>query len=239
MGAVQPIRGKIAPLPSPVSRPEYKLAGQGQLQFWVRSYAPFKTFGGGYDGDDRGPSTDTTDTSRIAYVLTFDYGSMKSVATEAFCSRSRGTGFLPRILAYTAPKAHFGKGGVVEGEGTVNHDTVFEPLGRPGSGLAACARMSAAVPLVGVAAAIDIQVSVTFKKGWNDALIVEGNVLGDAFPNCEVFLRDAAGDSTLLHSFRTRGGHGGPYKYLPGQNFRLMGAFKKVLLMNPIGLIGA
>jgi hypothetical protein len=94
------------------------------------------------------------------------------------------------------------------------------------------------VPLVGVAAAIDIQLAVKVTKTWNGYLVIAGNVTGDGFPNCEVFIRDAAGDTSLLHSFRTRGSHAGPYVYLPGQNFRLMGSFKRTLEMNVIGLLG-
>jgi hypothetical protein len=64
-------------------------------------------------------------------------------------------------------------------------------------------------------------------------------VTADAFPNCEVFLRDAAGYSVLLHAFRTSGAEMGPYKYLPPQNFRPMGTFARTLRMNSIGLIDA
>jgi hypothetical protein len=226
------------PLAPPHTRPEYPLPGEGELQLWLRSYAPFKKFGGGYEGDDRGPSTDTRETSRIFYVFTFDYAKMAKVSVTALCDASSAAGFLPRLLAYTSPVARLDMQGRLHAKGHAHQTTTLEPLGRPGTGFAMCAQVSAAVPLVGVAAAIDIQLSVRITKTWNGSLSISGNIMGDGFPNCEVFIRDAAGDSVLLHSFRTRGDHAGPYVYLPGQNFRLMGGFGKLLQMNVIGLLG-
>jgi hypothetical protein len=68
-------------VPPPDTRPEYPLPEQGQLELWLRSYAPFKDFGGGYAGDNRLESTDPRDTAKVTYILTFDYAKMAVVNT--------------------------------------------------------------------------------------------------------------------------------------------------------------
>jgi hypothetical protein len=224
-------------VPPPDTRPEYPLPGQGELEVWLRSYAPFKSFGGGYGGDNRQESTDPRDTARIVYILTFSYGSMTVVDRRAYCHKSHGDGFFPRLMTYTAPRAMVTHDGLLEGQGIATQRTIVQPLGRPGQGFVLSVAVAAGNPLVGMAADIDLQLSLRLLKDWNQILRVVGNVTGDAFPNCEVFLRDAAGDTLLLHSFRTTGGGMGPYKYLPGQNFRHMGGFGRSIKMNPIGLI--
>lgn len=98
-------------------------------------------------------------------------------------------------------------------------------------------QLAAGNPLVGLAADIDIQLNLRVMKERNNALKMSGNIMGDGFPNCEIFVRDAADDTFLIHAYRTPGGPLGPYWYLSGQNFRLMGGFGKRLTMSPIGLI--
>jgi hypothetical protein len=232
-----PPRPSLARVPPPDTRPEYPLAGQGQMELWLRSYAPFKTFGGGYGGDNRQESTEPRDTARVVYVLTFDYAKMTAVDSRAYCHRSHAEGLFPRMMAYTAPRARIAHDGVLEGQGIANQRTTVVPLGRPGQGFALVVEVAAGNPLVGMAADIDLQLSLRILKDGDQSLRVSGYVMGDAFPNCEVFLRDAAGDTLLLHYFRTKGNETGPYEYLPGQNFRPMGGFGRSIRMNPIGLI--
>src|SRR5687767_6258881 len=44
----------------------------GQFELRTRSYAPFHTFGGGFEGDDRGPSARLDVTSRITNKAVID-----------------------------------------------------------------------------------------------------------------------------------------------------------------------
>jgi hypothetical protein len=234
-----PARATVARVPPPDTRPEYPLAGQGELQLWMRCYAPFKTFGGGYRGDNRQESTDTRDSARITYVLTFSYATMAAVTKVARCDKSHGEGIFPSLMAYTRPLGVQVTHDGVQAQAGATERTTLQPMGRPGQGFALAVQVAAGNPLVGVAADIDVQLSMRANKIPDGGLWLSGNLTGDAFPNCEVFLRDAAGYSVLLHVFRTSGDEMGPYKYLPGQNFRPMGTFARALRMNPIGLIDA
>src|SRR5688572_11005531 len=58
----------------------------------IRSYAPFSQFGGGFEGDKRGPSTSPEATSRIAVSLIFNPQSGKVGKPKA---TSSGTIWLP------------------------------------------------------------------------------------------------------------------------------------------------
>lgn len=52
----------------------------------VRSYAPFASFGGGFEGDNRGPSTTPGASSRIAVQIAFN-PQMGRVGTPVATSR--------------------------------------------------------------------------------------------------------------------------------------------------------
>lgn len=111
-------------------------------------------------------------------------------------------------------------------------------MGQAGTGLVIAASVAGGNPLVGGGADIDVRLNARIQKATG-FLTTSGNLMGDGFPNAEVFLRDAAGYAVLLHHYETLGDETGPYVYLPGGNSRLMGAWGKALKMNPIGLLDA
>lgn len=226
--APSPLAGVGTPAPLP-----------GQLELWLRCYAPFKSFGGGYDGDAREESTDVTKTSRVVFVLTIDYArmSMAKPAT-ARCDESHGRGLFPMLMSLPAMSAAGDwRHGVVTGRGNARFTILTEPVGRPGQGLAAAIHVWAGNPLVPIAPDIDVQLNLKLKKDVDTALLASGNLMGDAFPNSELFLRDATGRTSLLHAYRTPGGIYGPFSYLPGSNTRPMGAFGKRLKTTSTGLL--
>jgi hypothetical protein len=141
-------------------------------------------------------------------------------------------------MAYSAPRARINHEGIVEGLGIAKQKTVIQPIGR-GMGFIVSVEIAASNPLVGMAADIDVLLNLRVQRDPNETMRLIGNVMGDAFPNCEVFLRDAADDTLLLHAFRTDGGEFGPYKYLLSHNFRPMGRFAKTIFMTEIGLINS
>ncbi len=66
-----------------------------------------------------------------------------------------------------------------------------------------------------------------------------GTLTGDAFPNAEVFMRAAAADTLMLHTFETIGTAAmGPYVFLPSDNHRPMGSFAKSVKVSAIGFSG-
>jgi hypothetical protein len=80
--------------------------------------------------------------------------------------------------------------------------------------------MAGANPLV--PGAPDIDLSLTLRVGASG---LSGSLVGDAFPNAEVFVVGPGG-ATMLHTFTTPGGPTtGPFLYLPGANTRPMGGF--------------
>jgi hypothetical protein len=77
-----PPRVRWPRVPEPLQTQEYPLPPQGGIQIFVRAYAPFVTFGGGYRGENRHASTDTRATARMRWVFTFDVASMRQVNPE-------------------------------------------------------------------------------------------------------------------------------------------------------------
>ena len=66
--------------------------------------------------------------------------------------------------------------------------------------------------------------AVTLRVGPNGGF--SGSLVGDAFPNAEVFVVRPGGGATMLHTFSTSGGAAtGPFLFLPGANTRPMGNF--------------
>lgn len=147
--------------------------------FSIRSYAPFKEFGGGFEGDNRGPSTASEATSRMAASLIFNpqtgkYG--KPMAT------SSGTVLLPR-----------GWRGM--GEPRV---TLVSAVPVP-NGIAFRMDMSGSNPIFkGFAPDIDLHANITFtlESGF---LRVLAHLTGDRFPNAEMFVSDGRGKSQRAH----------------------------------------
>jgi hypothetical protein len=127
---------------------------------------------------------------------------------------------------------------VIVGEGVAIRRMLVEPVGQPGTGFALTVEIAASNPLVGLAPDIDVQLNLKMTRDIGNSMAVSGNLVGDGFPDCELFLRDAAGDSFLVFAYRTPYAEiAGPMGYLPGHNFRPMGRFSKSVRMTSIGLI--
>jgi hypothetical protein len=76
---------------------------------------------------------------------------------------------------------------------------------------------------VGEVVAVLDSSAVTLRVGPNGGF--SGSLVGDAFPNAEVFVLGPGG-ATMLHTFSTSGGPlTGPSLYLWGVNTRPMGGF--------------
>jgi hypothetical protein len=243
LGSVLP-RVRWPRVPEPLTTPEYPLPPQGGMQIFVRAYAPFEHFGGGYRGDNRVASTDTRATARIKWVFAFDVATMRQVEPAAPSSdQSHGDTLLTGVLAYTVPFSgryvHDPVTGreSVTAQATPSNTQATVPVGRPGQGFALTGTLAGANPLIAGSPDIDVQVNLKVKKR-DGRLEFSGSLMGDAFPNAEVFVRDAAGDAMMLHTFETAGdSESGPMVYLPGDNRRPMGTFARSVLVSSIGLL--
>jgi RHS repeat-associated protein len=176
---------------------------------YVRSFAPWKTFGGSFSGDDRTFTTAHAPggaahsvagaTSRITSIIKFLPMPLAILSETAYSDPSHnsvlGTATAtPHIFSYVT--------------GTTMH-----------------MKMSGAVPLVPFAPDIDVKMDMTVTSGTVQNHY-NGQVYGDAFPDAEVFIVDPSEHATVLDDFSTKGGREtGPAEYLPGDNNRPMGAF--------------
>lgn len=163
----------------------------------LRSYAPFAQFGGGFEGDSRGPSTSTAVTSRIAVSLIFNPQSGKVGKPRA---TSSGTTYLP-----------------------LNWRDMAEPRVTLISAVKVTNGISLRLDLAGsnpllrrIAPDIDLHATMSFTiaEGYFRVL---AQLTGDRFPNAEMFVTDERGQARMLMTYETTSGpFSGPAFALPG-----------------------
>jgi hypothetical protein len=229
----------------------------GEYSLYVRRYAPFASFGGGFEGDNRGFSTSLTATSRTAGIATFTLGS-----TTGFRGYSTGSSWVgPWQVRKSLPWSSIGR---VVGDVRVEIRNV---VGIP-NGISFTVHTYGNLPFKdillhkSIAGAID-----SAKKAmWPDArrlegtpdidtfldlrttlaggrLVFEGVARGDGFPNAEVFVLDPASKALALLDYRARigmtNGVADPYLRLAGNhdNNRLA-SFRKEIALNADGTFG-
>ncbi|WKB50892.1 hypothetical protein [Eleftheria terrae] len=179
-----------------------------------RRYAPFKSFGFGFEGDGReGPSTRLEDTSRTMGTVGFERGSVTPI-----CGTSSGSTFV-------------GLGAYVERLLRRHYSAVRSSVkvtGRSLQQLRFTAMTAGANPMVPGAPTIDTFVDIVASFSSN-ALVLQGKVRGDSFPNAEVFVVDTRGQPVLLFHFATTGGRqSGPFLRLAGNHSgQTIGTFEK------------
>jgi hypothetical protein len=158
----------------------------------VRRYAPFSSFGGGFEGDVRvAGSVNPNATARTIGVITFD-----ALGVQAFMGFSSGSTF-EGAGQWISRKI---------GRSFAQVKTVLSNESTALSSISFTVHTAGANPLVPIAAPdIDtfVDVSVTFDP---NGLVVSGHVRGDSFPNAEVILLDEALSGELLFDFHTSGG---------------------------------
>ena len=74
-------------------------AASSVISIHLRSFAPFESFGGGFEGDNRGFSTDPKVKSRIHTTLKYDYLQNRTLNITSYSS---GTVYLPTGTTATA-----------------------------------------------------------------------------------------------------------------------------------------
>jgi len=173
---------------------------------FFRRYAPFARFGrfnpltvgfGYFEGDDRGPSTNISATSRTYAAVFFNrFGPVYDYAG------SSGTEFHPAI------------GSVIKGMAKVNLAVVRSTLAGPDL-FGFEAHSEGGNPLVPKSPDIDTFVSARIDFGRPNKLVISGNVRGDSFPSLEVFVLDPAQRGALLVDGRATAGRStGPMLHL-------------------------
>jgi RHS repeat-associated protein len=158
----------------------------------LRSYAPYRTFGGGFVGNNRGPSTslDPRVTSKAHVEVVVDPSSGRVCGCFVYENAARHRFFdYGGITAHGLPRAR-----VTQKDGNIFVD------------------MEANNPRVIGSADIDINAKLTIQDG-----AIHWYVSGDGFPNAEMFVVGLAGTATMLDHFETNAWSlTGPYSRLPG-----------------------
>jgi RHS repeat-associated protein len=183
---------------------------------YVRSFAPWKTFGyvpfyGTFSGDNRGFTTAHVPggVARSAAGATSRITSIVKFTLSPFAIVSQ--------VAYSDP-SHDSAGATATG---TPHVTVTT------AGSAMHLKMWGSNPLVSLAPDIDVKLDMTLTIG-SPRTYYDGKLYGDAFPDAEVFIVDPGDHATMLETFTTSGGQTtGPAVDLPGDNSRPMGSFSK------------
>ncbi|MCC5922121.1 MAG: hypothetical protein JJU23_15705, partial [Cyclobacteriaceae bacterium] len=181
----------------------------------IRSFAPFKTFGFGFHGDNRGYSNsrsypnDKGPTARVHQVINFDTDKSK-ISAKAWSSstshmlKSGSPKAKPSINFVDTPKM-FSKGDsktFVFG----THSAGANPMTPEGS------------PNIDVFS----EFSITENKNAG-TLDISGKLTGDNFPSTEAFITDPSGQNLFIGISQIGEGVGrnmGPFTELPGENQR-------------------
>jgi RHS repeat-associated protein len=172
----------------------------------IRSFAPFKTFGGGFHGDNRGYTTSSA-TARVHQVINFDTDK-SSISAKAWSSPTSHR-FLPGSLTET-PSVEFRDGFKTRTSG----DSKTFMFGTHSKG---------ANPMVPGSPNIDVfsDFSITENKKAG-TLDISGTLTGDNFPSTEAFVTDPSGNNVFIGiGFY----EGSPFSSLDGENKRDISSF--------------
>ncbi|WP_344980426.1 RHS repeat-associated core domain-containing protein, partial [Compostibacter hankyongensis] len=193
----------------------------------IRSFAPYETFGGGFEGDSRGYSTALglgeggSVTSRVQYAFSVDPSARTFNVGHVWSNESRHP-ILGTANATPNDKANitgFSSSMDKEGNSTVSFT----------------ANLSAANPLTEpLSPDIDVHTKFTLteneRKGTLNVNVVQ---TGDAFPSAEVFIGDTNGNQLFIGVSPAMGN---PYTSLRGDNHRPMISVKFTVTMDKKGV---
>ena len=170
-----------------------------QFRLYFRRYAPFETFGiPSFRGDIRKTaSTSLQATSRTSGMVLFDQSGILNKTGQ-----SSGSHDANLVLTFLDRQAM----------GSVSISAIRSNEAGP-SLLSFTAQTAGSNPLIPGSPDIDTKVELRVDWGSGQMMRVSGKVVGDDFPNLEVFIRcDQSGKSALLVDGRTeRGGRTGPF----------------------------
>lgn len=219
----------------------------------VRRYAPFASFGGGFEGDNRRFSSSLNVTARTVGMVSFSPLGGDAPNTQGFSSGSAYVG------PWAVRKSHH-LGAVRTSKGQVR--VLVTRVVNGGGKIAFTVETSGNLPLKdillnkSIAGAIDkvnawarpgsqnpqgspnidtyLDFKASIESGYMD---VEGVLRGDSFPNAEVFLLDAVngGNASPLLDYQTSGGVAGPLRLIFSHPHTRRASFSKRIPLGPDG----
>ncbi|MCE9533773.1 MAG: hypothetical protein K8T89_21990, partial [Planctomycetes bacterium] len=223
-----------------------------EYALYVRRYAPFLSFGGGFDGDGRGFSTSLTVTSRTVGVATFGPNPGAKISGVGHSSGSSWVG--PWELRKSFPLGSIGRhvsevrvtvSNVDSGSGKIAF-TLYTEGNLPFKDILLHKKVADVVDKIGKAVrpnaprpqlTPDIDTFVDFSATFGgNRIVFTGLVRGDGFPNAEVFVLDATSNPVPLFDYRTRSNEAGPLHRLFGAHAQnRLGTFTRQIDLNPDG----
>jgi hypothetical protein len=241
----KPTAGAVEDVPPHRLRPaqRYGQVKGGEFQFIVRSFAPFDTFGGGFEGDERSFSASLDVSSRITQTINVKPGPNPSVKSKAWSDPSRGYGWFPQLMHDLTHLMALDWGdldpfGPMEATAIPRERLAMKTVGNDHL---INAHYEGAMPLTSERTTPEIDVSTTLvvsREGeW---LRIFGVIRGDGFPNVEVLARDSAGTVMFLHGFHSSKGRLlGPLTGLFGEGSEIMGSFTLDVRLDEDGNFGS
>jgi hypothetical protein len=211
---------------SPRALPRPCLTSFGPVvEFVTRSYAPFDSFGGGYEGDDRGPSTSPNARARVTSIARLDT-TTNNVTFSAFSNESAWPALPFKYDQYSywpaiIPHLQFTGTAVpkVQGTSSVDANNVMTVFMKHAAGNPEAPAPSFMTP--------DINLHTTFviQLLADGSMSITTSMTGDGFPNAEAFVRIGDGRAIMLHHYETTSGPlTGPYIQLWGDGNADMGS---------------
>lgn len=170
----------------------------------IRSFAPFKEFGGWFKGDNRGYSTSLSATSRLAQSFTVDpsKGSYSGLRTSS------------------SPSSHplLGTATAKDDRGSISNFST--QANKDGSNTVSfTSTMAGANPLVKGSPDIDVKTNFTLTENTKAGTLTVNVVqAGDGFPSAETLIGDTKGNQLFIGVSPANAGTTGPFTSLPGDN---------------------
>lgn len=190
--------------------------GRYPFPIHIRSFAPFKTFGGGFGGDgaNRGFTTSLNATSRLAQSFTMD------VTNRTYSN----------LQTYSSPSTHsvLGSKTANDDKGSISNFT-YRQNGDGSTTVYFSASMAGHNPLVPGSPDIDVKTSFTMTENEKaGTLSISAVQSGDAFPAAETFISDTSGNPLFIG---VSPAIGNPYTSLAGDgNKKMMSAYFTVTM---------
>lgn len=150
----------------------------------IRSFAPFKNFGGGFHGDKRGFSTSDKATARVHQKINFDTDKT-AITTNAWSSPTWHK-WNPSFSRTAKPDVEFTKDFTIDKNGS---SKTFDF----GTHYAGANPLTPGAPNINVFS--DFSITEDKKAG---VLNISGKLTGDNFPSTEAFITDPKGNNVFI-----------------------------------------
>jgi RHS repeat-associated protein len=178
--------------------------GMWPWSFNVRSFAPFREFGGWFKGDNRGYSNASNATARLSHSFTVD-PSKPSYSNQG---------------ASSSPSSHpmLGTATATDDSGKISNFTATS--NKDGSNTASFTSLMAGHnPLVAGSPDINVKTDFTVTENVKEGVLdISAVQTGDAFPAAETLIGDTKGNQLFIGVSPANAGTTGPLTHLPGDN---------------------